>query len=167
VCRRTGHRSPAPGHRGKISNQGRGDTPADNPPREDVDDERDVDEATPGCHICEIRHPELIRARRGEVAIDQVARLFGSRPRLRRRGPCAAADRAGEAHFPHQTANTTAGDAEVLVSHLPPDLARPVHLEMLGPDSANDGPQLLVALHPCRKYVDGAIGSTAQIDSTP
>jgi hypothetical protein len=50
---------------------------------------------------------------------------------------------------------------------------------MLGPEATNDRLQYLIALRPRReppgvgvlalrrKYVDGAIGNTAQIDSTP
>ena len=43
-----------------------GDAPADDAPREDVDDEGHVDEAAPRRHVGQVRHPELIRPGRGE-----------------------------------------------------------------------------------------------------
>ena len=48
--------------------------PPDDPPREDVDDECDVDEATPRGHVREVRDPELIRPRRRKLTIDQIRR---------------------------------------------------------------------------------------------
>ena len=38
----------------KISHQGRGDAPADDASREDIDDERDIDKAPPGRNVREI-----------------------------------------------------------------------------------------------------------------
>ena len=48
-------------------------------PREDNDEERDVDKAVPRGDVSEIRDPELIRPRRDEKAIDQVDRVLGRR----------------------------------------------------------------------------------------
>lgn len=62
--------------------QRRGDSPADDPACEDVDDERDVDKPTPRRDVGEVRDPELIRARRREVPIHQVARPIGFGVRL-------------------------------------------------------------------------------------
>ena len=69
---------------------------------------------------------------------------------------------------------------DALPPQLPPDLPRPVDLEVRVVDAPDLDAQLVVAPRPrrplrrdpaCwaryRKYVDGAIGSTAQIGSTP
>ena len=37
--------------------------PADDAPREHIDDEGDIDEPGPGRHVGEVRHPQLIRSR--------------------------------------------------------------------------------------------------------
>ena len=55
--------------------------PADDPAGIGVDDKGDIDEAGPGGDIGEIGHPQRIRARRLELAIDVVERA--------RRGPVA------------------------------------------------------------------------------
>src|SRR5436190_8850770 len=54
----------------EISGQGRRGPPADNPPRKHVDDERDVDEATPGRDVREVRHPHR--------ALTQLRRVLAS-----------------------------------------------------------------------------------------
>ena len=63
----------------EVGPQRRRDAPADDAAREDVDDERDVDEAAPRRDVREVRDPELIRPRRGEVPVDQVGRAVGRR----------------------------------------------------------------------------------------
>ena len=44
--------------------------PTDDLPREDVDDEPDVDEAAPRCDVSEIRNPKFVRPGRAKIAID-------------------------------------------------------------------------------------------------
>ena len=51
-------------------------SPPDNPAREHVDHERDVDEAGPCRDVREVRHPQLIRAGRDELALDEVQRTL-------------------------------------------------------------------------------------------
>ena len=58
----------------EVGAQRRRDPPADDPPGEDVDDERDVDEATPGGDVGKVGDPELIRPGRGEAPLDQIGR---------------------------------------------------------------------------------------------
>ena len=154
--------------------------PADNPAREDVDDERDVDEAGPGRHVREVRPPGLIGPRGRKGALDQIARTIKSGLGLGGGGdPRPASDGAHQAHLPHQAAHTTARDGDAVAAQLPPDLPHPVHLEGLGPDATNLHAELVIPARPRRparrigmvgavpKYVDGAIGNTAQIGSTP
>ena len=58
----------------EVGRQRRRDAPADDAAGEDVNHERDVDEAPPRCDVREIRHPELVRPRRGEIPIDEIER---------------------------------------------------------------------------------------------
>ena len=58
----------------QIGSEGVGDPPADDPSREDVDDERRVGEAGPGGHIGDVGDPQLVGRRRHEVTVDQVSR---------------------------------------------------------------------------------------------
>ena len=53
--------------------------PADNAPGKDVDDERDIDEPRPGPHIGQIRHPDPVRCRRAEAALDDASPPRASR----------------------------------------------------------------------------------------
>ena len=87
--------------------------PADEAPREHVDDEGDEDEATPRRDEREVRQPQLIRPRRHKPAIDQVARprpLAG----VGRRDPGAPAHGAPQTHVAHQTPHGAACDADSL-----------------------------------------------------
>jgi hypothetical protein len=58
----------------EVSGQGGRDAPADDAAGAHVDDQGDVDEAAPGRHEREVGDRELIRPRRREVPIGQVAR---------------------------------------------------------------------------------------------
>jgi hypothetical protein len=55
-----------------------GELPADDPAAEDVDHEREVHDPFPAAQVREVGYVELIRARRGEVALDQVGRRCAS-----------------------------------------------------------------------------------------
>jgi hypothetical protein len=88
-------------------------------------------------------------------------------------------NRAPQAHLPHQSGNGTARHINAFALQLTPDLANPVDLDVLFPDPRNIRPQNGIPLRSCRcpagvhrqatwaRYVDGAIGSTLQIGSTP
>src|SRR5438270_381178 len=83
----------------EVSHQGRGDAPAHDAAREDVDDKRDVDKAAPRRHVREVGEPQLIGPRRGEVPVDEITRPNCFWRRLRRRDPRATAHRAGQPHL--------------------------------------------------------------------
>src|SRR5437899_1057750 len=134
----------------EISGQGRRGPPADNPPRKHVDDERDVDEATPGRDVREVRHPQLIRARRTEISTNQILRSIGRRRRLGRRRPRPAADRTREPQLAHQAAHAAPRHAQAFASHLSPDFAGAIHLPILVPDAKNDRSQHVIVLRPRR-----------------
>ena len=52
-------------------------SPADDPPREGVDDKGDIDEALPGRDVGEVGNPQRVRPRRLELAVDLVERTRG------------------------------------------------------------------------------------------
>ena len=133
----------------EVGRQGRRDAPADDPTGEDVDDQRDIDEATPGGDIREVRHPELIRSRRGEVPIDQIERPIRLGSGVGRRGPGAPADGAGQAHLPHQPPDTTARRAQALAAHLLTHFARAIDAVVFFVDPTNDRAQHRIALGAC------------------
>src|SRR5499426_3809907 len=127
-----------------------GDTPADDAARKHIDDESHVDEPCPGRDVCEIGDPELIRPNGGELALDQICRIF----RL------VAADSGsafGAAHNPlqpersHQSFEATAGDGDALPAELSPDLACAVDLEVLIPDALDLLRDLDIAPNPRRR----------------
>src|SRR5262245_53138970 len=126
-----------------------GDTPADDAARKHIDNESHVDEPRPGRDICEIGDPELIRPNGGELALDQICRIF--RP--------VAADSGsafGAAHNPlqpersHQSFDATAGDGDAFPAELSPDLACAVDLEVLIPDALDLAGDLDIAPNPRR-----------------
>lgn len=63
----------------EIGGQRRGDTPADDPTRKEVDHKGDVDDTAPRGDVGEIQDPELVRAHRGEVTIGEISVLRRSR----------------------------------------------------------------------------------------
>src|SRR5690606_15725840 len=54
--------------------RGSAGAPTDDPPGVSVDDEGDVDEPRPGRDMSEVRHPEPVRRRRMELAVDVIER---------------------------------------------------------------------------------------------
>ena len=65
----------------QIGVESRGQLPADDPAGEHVEHERRVHPPAMGRHIGQVGHPQLVRCRRGEVAVHQVwAGVGGGRP---------------------------------------------------------------------------------------
>src|SRR5215210_3413779 len=99
-----------------------GDTPADDTPRKDVDDEGDIDKTGPRCDVGKVGYPQGVRTRCFELPIDAIERT---------RGRCIAdcgADpfaphHALQAHRPHQARYGAASECgpfpEKLSPHLP------------------------------------------------
>jgi len=54
-----------------------GELPSDHAPAEDVDDEREVQDAVPAAQAREVTDPQLVGPLGGEVALDQVRRADG------------------------------------------------------------------------------------------
>jgi hypothetical protein len=61
-----------------------GELPADDRPAVGVDHEREEDQALPAAQVGEVSAPELVRARRAEVALDEIRPR--RRPRIRNGG---------------------------------------------------------------------------------
>ena len=165
----------------EICPQRAGHPPPDDAARKDVDDERDVDKAAPRRDVREVGDPELIRPRRREVPIDEID--AADRPPSRTASSSIHArprDRAGEPHRPHQPTDAAARRAQMLAPHL---LATPCAARR--PDGVSSQMRRMIARSTssrcaraerrvgsrrsacARKYVDGAIGNTRQIGSTP
>jgi hypothetical protein len=88
----------------------RGELPADDPPRVDVDDEREEDDALPAAQISQVGDPQLVRARCGEVALDQVGPPAGFDVGRGRAPRLAAALGALDAVSAHQPLHAAAPD---------------------------------------------------------
>jgi hypothetical protein len=123
--------------------------------------------------------PEHVRRRHPELPVHLVQRT--RRLLVRDRRPVRlATDNALNPHALHQPCHRASGDIEALAAELPPDLAHAVDAPVLLEDTPDLGPQRHVPARtvrpPCRirlpgemivSQVDGAIGSTLQIGSTP
>ena len=104
--------------------------PADDAAGVGVDDEGDIDEASPGGDIGEIGHPQHIRARRLELAVDVIERT-GRRAVAYRGAHGSAPDRPLQAHLLHQPRHRAASDVMTLAPQLAPHLAHAVNREIL------------------------------------
>ena len=104
-----------------------------------------------GLHVGEVGHPQPVRRRRREVALDQVARsvlaLVGARGDLVGRAPPGTR----KAQLTHEALDRAAGDPDALPVELGPDLVGPIDVEVLGVDPGDLGLQLLVADRPRRR----------------
>jgi len=128
---------------GQVAPQRARDTPAHDPPGEEVDHEGHVDEPAPGRHVGQVRHPDLIRAGGHEVALQQVA--GATQDLFRDRGAeLPSANRAPQAQLGHQAPDGAPGHGEALALQLLPDLPHAVHAEVLPPDPADLPLQLVV-----------------------
>jgi hypothetical protein len=114
-----------------------GELPADDHPREHVDDEREVQDTLPAAQIREIADPQAVRGARGEVPANEVRPPFGLRigccgpPRL------AAALGALDPVIAHQPLHLAARDPLALAQQLLPRAPVPVAL-VVGPVHATD-----------------------------
>ena len=121
--------------------------PAHHAARKHVDDERDVDEATPGRDVREVGDPELIRTSGHELAVDEVhgaAALTG----VGRGDPGPTPDGAGEAHRAHEARHGAARHADAFPPQRLPDFPGAVDLLGLVIDPLNLDAELIVALRP-------------------
>src|SRR4051794_33880591 len=140
-----------------------GDTPADNAPREDVDDKGDIDETGPRRDVGKIGHPQGVRTRRFEWPIDAIERTRGGRIADCGADPFAP-HHALQAHRPHQARYGAASDRGPFPQKLSPDLPDAIDAEVLLVHAPDFGPQSDIALGPCRQLTRiGAPGGVGVI----
>ncbi len=107
-----------------------GNTPSDDVTGEYIDDEGDIDKASPGGTVREIRHPKLVRCRRVELPIDVIERTrccFVAQGRLHWFAP----DHAFEAQHFHESLHRAARHIKSFTLQLPPDHAYAINTEIL------------------------------------
>jgi len=61
----------------QIRTQRIGNAPTDDATSKDIDDERDIDKARPGCDKGDVGHPQLVRPGGSKLPIHQVGRSIG------------------------------------------------------------------------------------------
>ena len=136
------------------------------------------EEVPAGGDISKIRDPKKIGPRRPELPVHMIGRARCGRvaDRGSHRFP---PNRAPQAHLPHQSGNGAARHIHAFAPQLTPHLANPVDLEVLFQTRLISGRIMasrfvLADARPgsdphaaWARYVDGAIGSTLQIGSTP
>src|SRR3954471_22411751 len=106
------------------------DTPADDTPRKNVDDEGDIDKTGPRRDVGKVGHPQGVRTRRIELPIDAIERTRG-----RRIADCGS-DRLAphhplQAHRAHQARHGAASERNPFSEKLPPDLPDAIDAEIL------------------------------------
>src|SRR5438309_1388479 len=106
--------------------------PADHAPTPRIEHDGEIQEAGPGRHVGDVRDPQLIRARAGELAVDEIRRRPGRLVAHRRaeRLPPAHALQPGAPHQPGHplTANVEAAGGELGMN--PGDAVGPARLAM-------------------------------------
>ncbi len=108
---------------GQVAAQRGRDLPADDPPREHVDDEGDIDPAAVGLDVGEIGNPEPVGTGRCEVPLDEVS---GPRQTVVAQGrdlEGSAPSCSDQAHVAREALDGAASDADALLVQGDPDLA--------------------------------------------
>ena len=95
-----------------------------------VDHKGDIDDASPRRDVGEIGHPQDVRRRRLELAVDAIQRARNGLV-LKGRADRLAPNDALQSHGFHQAGDGAARHILALPLQLPPDLARPVDMEVL------------------------------------
>ena len=113
--------------------------PANNAAREGVDDKGHVGKAAPIRHIGQIRNPQGVRARRGEVPMNDIRRSLYSLVRPTRYHTPAAPG-PFHAHRLHQSGNGAARYTDPFPVQLQPHFPYTVNLEVLSPHPLNHWP---------------------------
>src|SRR3954470_23209804 len=130
-----------------------GELPADDPAREDVDDEAEVDHPLPAADIGEVRDPQPVGSVGAEVAVDAVRRPVVSRVRARRAPRLAAPLGALDALAAHQSLDPVAADRDAVTAQHQPRSPVAVGVVVGGVDALDLPEQPLV--------LDGSPGALA------
>ena len=119
--------------------------PSHNRPRENIDDEGNVNATRRSRYIREICHPELVGTTGLKVSLHEIRRSNHRQISLRRDDVCSAANRASETELPHETRDRATGRPNPLAVQLLPDLLCAVDGEVFLPDTHDLRPELLIA----------------------
>ena len=109
-----------------------------------VNHEGDVHEATPRGDVREVRDPQLVRARRREIPLHQIARRFAVD--VRDRGLHATPAHDPAAVGLHQPGDGAARDHAAFAMQRLPDLLRAIHPSIGAPHARNLGAESGIAL---------------------
>jgi hypothetical protein len=110
----------------------RGELPADDHAAVAVEDESEVEEAIPGTQIGDVAHPLLVRRRRGEVALEQIAGALDRGLVRDRRPMLAATPLALDPMLAHDAGDLVATDVDPAPAQLKPGLAGAVDAAVAG-----------------------------------
>jgi len=91
-----------------------GHRPADDPPREQVLDVREVHEPLPRRDVGDVRRPRLVRALGARITLEQV-RSDPDSGQPDRRAPALARHQPGDTGRPHQPLHALSSDTDVLL----------------------------------------------------
>ena len=157
-------RSLAPMRRGRGRRPRPGGLPADDHPRVDVGDERDVDEPCPGADVGQVGDPKQVRGAGAEAAIDEIPRTFGLVSRYGRELRFPAHD-ATQTEVPHRSGDGAARNLDAFAVELRPDLVDAVDTEVVAVHPRNLGLQLRVTDRPGRRRpgLGGVVGARGEL----
>jgi len=124
--------------------------PADNPSGVHVENDGEVTPPFLRADVGEVSQPQLIRAVRGEVAMDKIGRRHwrGARDC---RATCLAFSHPFDAMLAHQSFHGAASHANSLTLELLPGLPLPVDLERLSVNAADLTENNCITNGPCRR----------------
>jgi len=122
-----------------------GQLPADHAAREDIDHEREEQQALPAAQVGEVRHPELVRPLRAEVTVHAIGWPLGGRVRRRRAPRLAAPLGALDAVGAHQPLDAVAADVDALALERQPRSAVAIAVVVRGVHPLDALKQPLVA----------------------
>src|SRR6185437_12965688 len=138
---------------GKLRTESIRNLPPDNFPREQIENERGINEVSRRLDIGNVSDPAPVRRRRSEVPLQQVRRPLV--PRTGRNGrprPLPPGRRPLDAELAHQPLDRAPRYLNILPVQLAPDFPRTVNLASFPPPDAHDLPlQPLVPGIACRR----------------
>src|SRR5439155_11703316 len=121
-----------------------------------VEHESEVEEAVPGAQVGDVADPLLVRRRRGEVALQQVAGTLDRSLVGDRRPVLAATELAFDPLLAHHAGDLVAADVDATPAQLLPGLARAVSAPIAAAGSLDLRQQLQVALLTARRLPGSA-----------
>ena len=120
----------------KVCLHGAAHHPADDKPREHIDNKGHIRKALPGRDKSEVSHPDLVWVLYCEVTVDPIQRVVSYR--IRPDGPYPLSSRfAFQSKVSHQALHRAAGHSDTLAVQCPPDLLGPIDSTVGSPETGN------------------------------